>query len=205
MAGFISLEEATERLGKSEKEVRSLAKDGRINLVEDNGDVFVSAADVDELSAADSELIDLDAMEEVSTTPEVDLDAIESASGIRMPRERTDEDLSPIALEPEEEEEVPQESGMSKIKAFGGTGIQAAQTALDESSLKRDLQQTGRGATRCRTFHAKLNDGSIAYMNNLINEWVDNNPNIEIKFATSSVGVVEGKHAEPHLILTMFY
>lgn len=204
MAGFISLKEATERLGKSETEVRTLAKDGKINLIEDDGDVFVSAADVDELSAADRELIDLDAMDEVSTTPEVDLDAIESASGIRMPRERKDEDLSPIALEPEEED-IPQESGMSKIKAFGGTGIQAAQTALDESSLKRDLQQTGRGATRCRTFHAKLNDGSIAYMNNQINQWVDANPHIEIKFATSSVGVVEGKHAEPHLILTMFY
>jgi hypothetical protein len=38
-----------------------------------------------------------------------------------------------------------------------------------------------------------------------INEWVDSDDGIEIKFATSTIGVVEGKHVDPHLIVTVFY
>jgi len=60
-------------------------------------------------------------------------------------------------------------------------------------------------ATRCRTFHSKLNEGAVAFMNDQINTWIDENPDLRIKFATSSIGVFEGKHADPNLILTIFY
>ncbi len=43
-------------------------------------------------------------------------------------------------------------------------------------------------------------------MDAMINEWVDKNPQIEIKHATSTIGMFEGKQRqEPHLILTVFY
>jgi hypothetical protein len=123
---------------------------------------------------------------------------------LSMPKRLTKTEIDePIALEPEES--VPEQDGMSKIKAFGGTGISASREALDTSGLKRKVNVTGQGATRCRTFHAKLNDSSLAYLNNQINEWADSDPQIEIKFATTSVGVVEGKHAEQHLLVTVFY
>ncbi len=116
-----------------------------------------------------------------------------------------EEDIESIALVTEEEAEV--EEGQSpQITAFGG-GIQtsAAVHASHDKKYHRPLNLSTTGATRCRTFHAKLSDAAIAYMNEQINEWCDSNPQVDIKFSTSAIGVFEGKHAEPHLILTVFY
>ncbi len=191
--GFYSLEDTKERLGKSEQELRNLAGSGALNMIEDGDAVWFSAADVDDASSPKPE-------------PNLDLDvAPEEAPAAPAPKAEAPPDITevPIALEPED---VSREAdGTSKIKAFGGTGISAAKGALDTSSLKRNVNVTGTGATRCRTFHSKLNDSSLAYLNSQVNEWADGDPAIDIKFATSSVGVVEGKHAEPHLIVTVFY
>jgi hypothetical protein len=77
--------------------------------------------------------------------------------------------------------------------------------AYSDSHLKRKLNADGRFATRCRTFHSKLNDAAITFMNNQINEWADSNPDIAIKFATSTTAVFEGKHSEQNLVVTVFY
>ncbi len=69
---------------------------------------------------------------------------------------------------------------------------------------KRPLT-TGTGATRVRTFHTKLADAAIKYLDDQVNEWLDDNPDILIKFCTTTVGVVEGKRAEQHLIVTVWY
>lgn len=74
-----------------------------------------------------------------------------------------------------------------------------------DAGLHRQLITEGFQATRCRTFHAKLNEGAVAYMNRQINEWADADDNIRIKFATSAIGVFEGKHSDPHLIVSVFY
>ncbi len=217
--GFYSLEETRERLGKSEQELRELASEGKLNLVEDDGAVWFSAADVDEIGGGGGEdvVIDLDVIEAPPPPPkrkgkkprgasEPSVAAMSDAE-VMIARDTTSkkDDLAdvPIALEPEEA--GGESDGMSKIKSFGGKGISSIQGTHDTSHLKRDVNQTGSGATRCRTFHAKLNDASLAYLNNQVNDWVDSDESIEIKFATSSVGVVEGKHAEPHLIVTVFY
>jgi len=77
--------------------------------------------------------------------------------------------------------------------------------AWDESRFKRGLNPEARVACRCRTFHCKVTEGAIGYLNNLINDWLDENPNVTIKFANSTIGQFEGKHTEPNLILTLFY
>jgi len=87
----------------------------------------------------------------------------------------------------------------------GGPGAMPGVGEVREQHLRRPLLKGSPNATRCRTFHCKLADGPIAYMNEQINEWVDSNDDIEIKFATATIGVVEGKHVDPHLILTVFY
>ena len=74
-----------------------------------------------------------------------------------------------------------------------------------EDRLKRPLTGPKDAATRCRTFHAKLNPASVAYMDDQINEWVDSNPDVYIKTVSTTVGTFEGKHPEPHLIVTVFY
>ncbi len=77
--------------------------------------------------------------------------------------------------------------------------------AWDEGGFTRSLDPRSMGATRCRSFHAKLSDNALIFMNNQINDWLDQNDEIVLKFATSTIGQFEGKHTEPNLITTVFY
>ncbi len=118
------------------------------------------------------------------------------------------EDEPPIQIEggdPFEETNglTPKSEAPSKIHGFSaGTGISAKSK---EHDYKRPLNVTGRGATRVRTFHTKLSDTAMNYVDGLINDWMDEHPDIEVKFSNTTVGVVEGKRAEPHLIITVWY
>ena len=42
-------------------------------------------------------------------------------------------------------------------------------------------------------------------MVNQINEWLDDNDDVAVKFATTTIGMFEGKHTEPNMITTVFY
>jgi len=90
----------------------------------------------------------------------------------------------------------------TQIHGFSGAEMLTRST---EHKFKRALLRDTQVATRCRTFHCKMTDASFANLNEQINDWVDENEDIEIKFALSNIGVVEGKHADPHLIITVFY
>lgn len=95
----------------------------------------------------------------------------------------------------------PDRDAPSQIHAFSSAGS----IAHKEKEYKRALLTGSRNATRCRTFHCKLTDASFDNLNEMINEWVDEHEDIEIKYALSDIGIVEGKHADPHLIVTLFY
>ncbi len=94
--------------------------------------------------------------------------------------------------------------GSTQVRAFGQDTLAGA-TIHDDSQYKRPLLGPGEGATRCRTFHAKLNDGAVGFMNRQICDWADANPEISIKFASTTMGVWEGKKSDPTLIVTVFY
>ncbi|MEK6674084.1 MAG: hypothetical protein AABZ47_00345 [Planctomycetota bacterium] len=111
-------------------------------------------------------------------------------------------DLDPILLHGDEE--VAPEPAKSRIHAMSTTTLGAGH-GWSDARFKRPLDPAGSGATRCRCFHSKLNESSLDFMSNLINDWLETNPQIVIKFATSTIGVFEGKHAEPNLIVTLFY
>jgi hypothetical protein len=87
----------------------------------------------------------------------------------------------------------------SVVRAVGGVGTK------DERQYKRPLAGKNEGATRCRTFHAKLAAGAIVYLDDQINEWIDGHPEVFIKTVSTTVGLFEGKHQEPHLMVTIFY
>lgn len=70
---------------------------------------------------------------------------------------------------------------------------------------RRPPRAGAQGATRMRIFHAKLSEGAVAHMDQQINDWLDHHPEIEIKFANTTVGVWEGKHPEPNLIISVYY
>jgi uncharacterized Zn finger protein (UPF0148 family) len=108
----------------------------------------------------------------------------------------------PIALV--EAIDEPRDAGDQSAQIHGFSGAEMTVTRV-EQAYKRPLLKGVQSATRCRTFHCKMTDASFQNLNEQINEWADEHEDIEIKFAISSVGVVEGKHADPHLIITVFY
>lgn len=91
-------------------------------------------------------------------------------------------------------------AGSSQIKAFG-----SADSHRKERKWQRQSTLSGSGACRMRVFHARLSENAMEYMEDQVNDWLEANPNIEIKFSNSCVGLVEGKKTESHLIVTVWY
>src|SRR6185295_12959724 len=85
-----------------------------------------------------------------------------------------------------------------KIK-FGG------EAARKEHNWKRQTYRDGKGAVRMKTFHAKYSEQGMEHLDDMVNEWLDNHPDVEVKFVTSTVNVFEGKIREPALVLNMWY
>lgn len=93
----------------------------------------------------------------------------------------------------------------SRIHGMSESTLGHRDGADDESRFKRQLDPSSPFATRCRTFHCKLSDGAIEFLNMQINEWLDKHTDIAVKFVRSDIGMFEGKHKEPNLILTLFF
>ena len=91
-------------------------------------------------------------------------------------------------------------STMSKIK-FAAGGDKHTYT-----KFKRPSHVTGTGACRVRSFHGRLSDDGLAFMDDKINEWLDNHPDVEVKFVNCFCGPLEGKvTGEQGLIVTIWY
>jgi hypothetical protein len=70
---------------------------------------------------------------------------------------------------------------------------------------KRKTAATGAGAVRVKSFHGKLSDQGVEHLDDTINEWLDANPDVEVKFVTSTVGLFEGKIKDLALVLNLWY
>ncbi len=136
---------------------------------------------------------------EYQKTHHADEPKVVGQSTMRAPGET--DDFTPIAID---EGESMHKTSID-VHPMGGETFSGMEALQDDSALKRPLAPGGQGATRCRTFHAKLNDGAVGFMNKQINEWADKHPDVFIKYATSAIGVWEGKKADSHLIVTVFY
>jgi len=133
-------------------------------------------------------------------------------------RETTAEVFEPIAFD--DDDSAPARSGGSAVKEatkedvkedlsksrMAATAAKAGMgVAWDESRFRRPLQPLTAGATRCRLFHCRLSEGAMDHMIHEINDWMDENEDIVIKFVSSTIGPFEGKRVEPNLIMTVFY
>ena len=97
---------------------------------------------------------------------------------------------------------VPQVTqGPSKIRQFA-TSIG---NVAHQENFKRKTNVTGQGAVRIRTFHGRLSDEGLIYMDSKINEWLDAHPDIEVKFVTTTVGLYEAKIKEQALIVNVWF
>jgi hypothetical protein len=133
------------------------------------------------------------------------------------------EDDEPIALE--DGPATPLAPAPPRLPAMGSVGTTsgagAPATGLSTASkikfaaggdkhtytkFKRPSHVSGTGACRVRTFHGRLSDDGLAYTDDKINEWLDNHPEIEVKFVNCIVGPLEGKvTGEQGLIVAIWY
>jgi hypothetical protein len=120
---------------------------------------------------------------------------------VAAPPQTSPEPLELEPLEVVEVEDTQEDSSnvTSKIRAFG-VGASHVSKEFNRAPVK-----TGTGACRVKSFHGKLSDQGLGYLDDAINEWLDKHPEVELKFVTSSVGVFEGKIREPALILNLWY
>lgn len=88
----------------------------------------------------------------------------------------------------------------SKIQAFS----QGIGGKKHTETWKRKTNVNGTGATHVKSFHCKLNSESVEYMDQQINQWLDEHPDYEVKFVTSSVGEWTGKVKEPALVVNVW-
>jgi hypothetical protein len=114
------------------------------------------------------------------------------------------EEFAPIELDSNGDDDVHVDLSSSRIRSATASTLGQSK-GWDDEKYGRQLDPRAISSTRCRTFHSKLSGPALEFMNNQLNDWVDTQGNITIKFATSTIGIFEGKHAEPHLILTVFY
>lgn len=77
--------------------------------------------------------------------------------------------------------------------------------ARKEFDFRRPLDNAAPGATRCRIFHCRITDPSMRNMEEQINEWIDSQDDVRVKFSTTTVGNIDGKSNDPHLIMTIYY
>jgi pterin-4a-carbinolamine dehydratase len=77
--------------------------------------------------------------------------------------------------------------------------------ALAQHSYTRPTHSNKTGAVRMRTFHCRLSEQGVEYLDQIVNDWLEHHPDIEVKFVTSTIGLWDGKLKEPTLILNVWY
>ena len=97
---------------------------------------------------------------------------------------------------------LPPEPVPMKIQAFES---KVGGLRRHEDSWKRTPNTNNSGAIHCKTFHCKLSDDALGFLDQQVNEWLDAHPQYEVKFSTSCVGEFQGKMGrEFHMILQVW-
>lgn len=116
------------------------------------------------------------------------------------------DDPIPVASGPEEVPTVervvqtPQPQPSSKIRAFE----QQLGGRRHEDTWKRTPNTTGTGAIHVKSFHCRLNEEGLAFLDQQVNEWLDAHPQYEVKFVQNSIGEWKGKTVEPNLVVQVW-
>jgi hypothetical protein len=126
-----------------------------------------------------------------ATTPPQTPTIRPSGPGISGPRPT----ISPAAGK-----DLPAEPPPPKIQVFE----QRMGGRKHEEAWARSPNVTGTGAIHVKSFHCKLNDDSLVFLDQQINEWLDAHPQYEVKFVTTSVGEWQGKMREPQMIVQVW-
>ena len=112
-----------------------------------------------------------------------------------------EEEPEPLHIEKAEKSSNSEDMVSTQIRTFESD----SKLVAGKYEFKRSLIKSGKGATRVRTFHTRLTENAMNYMDDQINSWIDKDPDIEVKFTSATTGMVEGKKTELHLIVTVWY
>jgi len=91
----------------------------------------------------------------------------------------------------------PAELSTDKIKAFGVR-------KPHEDHWQRTPNVTGKGAIHVKTFVTKLRLDAIDHLDTQVNEWLDNHPEYEVKFVTTTIGTLFGKNKEEAMFMNIW-
>jgi hypothetical protein len=99
----------------------------------------------------------------------------------------------------------------------GGTGQAAGDSPMEmqtfgagvthgrkEAKFTRQPHVSGTGPIRVRTFDTKLTRAALEVLDEQINVWLDES-GVEVKLVTTTIGDVQGKVTEQHLIVNVWY
>ncbi len=118
-----------------------------------------------------------------------------------IPIDDMDDGPIPLAepdIPPPMELAEPRPEHESKIRAF------QSDRQRHQDQWTRTPNITGHGAIHVKTFVAKLRPDAIEHLDHQINEWLDSNPEYEVKFVTTNVGELMAKMKEPALIVNVW-
>ena len=154
---------------------------------------------------------------------DLEAELIKNAIPVDPNAEAEDEDELDIEEEEEEEEEEEDEDDktasvksdytagavptvdMSDEDAPSGMKVESlgAKTARKEL-WSREVNRSSHGASHVKTFIGKLTREAIGYMDEQINTWLANNPEVEVKFVTVVQGDIMGRTREPSLLVCVW-
>lgn len=111
-------------------------------------------------------------------------------------------DDAPISIEGPEEEPLTIAEGTSGRSISHTSGIRGA--AAEGFQFSRPMQNSGKGATRCRVFRSKISVPAIEGLQEHINEWLDSD-DIDVKDVGHLIGTMHGKIDEDNIIVMVWY
>ena len=76
--------------------------------------------------------------------------------------------------------------------------------AARQEMWTREVDRTSSGASHVRTFTAKTTKEGIAYMDEQINTWLAENPDVVVKFVTVVPGDIIGRTRDPSLFISVW-
>lgn len=107
--------------------------------------------------------------------------------------EKKSEELEAIEIEAGQ----PSDEPAKQIRRFEKTDER-------QDNWKRVPNKTDSGATHVRTFVSKLRLDAIEHCDEQVNQWLDDHPEYEVKFVSSSIGVLVGKIKEEAIFMSVW-
>ena len=111
-------------------------------------------------------------------------------------------DDEPVALVDDNDDDATLRSPATPAKSKITFG---ADLGMKKHDWKRQPTATGNSAVRVKTFHAKLSDQGLEYLDEAINTFLDDHPEVDLKFVTTNVGMFDGKFKDLALVVNVWY